>query len=357
MLNTRYLEKIKEKIETGENTLRSESANREFIRALRAGRADFCICYDGFGIVGDTIIVYEGPSKHLHIPAKIQGHHIKRVGAGALCGNENLLSLEIEEGIEEIGENAFAQCRNLQSLSLPGSLQLVEKGAFPERCGWKKISLTRRMSHSMYEQLVREGIALSDRRTLIDRKGLSEIGLEKFYKLTGMFANGAVMISESMGLLFCEYDNQWQILSLNGTPVVASEDAGVRYKIESGVQEPFSEEAEIHNDRMVRQERKLKPKPGRVQLAIVDCPNVRRIQGDCLVPIQILSGLAFWQSVRKVIVDGNDYYVYRREYLTSNANCPFFVENADVFTESGRLRDGEEKSLIMKKYIFLSMFE
>ena len=88
------------------------------------------------------------PNTHIVIPAVHGGKRVSAVGAGAFRGNAKITrvtflgtpenqSFKIDSrhypfmnGIETIGEQAFAGCLSLESVSLPSSLKTIGNGAF-----------------------------------------------------------------------------------------------------------------------------------------------------------------------------------------------------------------------------------
>ena len=96
---------------------------------------------------------YSGSDDKLVVPAKVKGRPVAKVAKDALssgvgnlreltlpstvreigCGAISAYSLEkldLGDGLEVIGDGAFAQCANLRELELPDSLQVIGRGAF-----------------------------------------------------------------------------------------------------------------------------------------------------------------------------------------------------------------------------------
>ncbi|MGI6594056.1 MAG: leucine-rich repeat protein [Christensenellales bacterium] len=68
----------------------------------------------------------------LFIPSKINGILIKKIGDSAF-ENTSIISLFIENQIEELGQYSFYKCLKLSSVQLPESLKFIGKSAF-ENC-------------------------------------------------------------------------------------------------------------------------------------------------------------------------------------------------------------------------------
>lgn len=70
----------------------------------------------------------------LVIPATLRGLPVVAVSDDAFRGEEQLISVTIEEGIQSIGSNAFAYCEGLEKVILPVNMISVGEGVF-SNCG------------------------------------------------------------------------------------------------------------------------------------------------------------------------------------------------------------------------------
>lgn len=52
------------------------------------------------------------------------------IGNSAICGCSNLISVELNEGLEDIGNNAFSAYSSLTSITLPSTLKYIRYRAF-----------------------------------------------------------------------------------------------------------------------------------------------------------------------------------------------------------------------------------
>ena len=88
----------------------------------------FSIESDGFA----TVKGYEGNPKTLKIPATTpEGVAVKYIGESAFGGHaSNLEKVVIPEGVEAIGDYAFANAPNLSRVVLPSTLKSIGRGAF-----------------------------------------------------------------------------------------------------------------------------------------------------------------------------------------------------------------------------------
>lgn len=98
-------------------------------QAAQAGDFAYEVNEDGKGV---TITGYQGNGGALTIPAELAGKKVTDIGENAFAYSvgENLTSVTIEEGVETIGNSAFADCGNLESVRIPGSVKKIGSSAF-----------------------------------------------------------------------------------------------------------------------------------------------------------------------------------------------------------------------------------
>ena len=64
------------------------------------------------------------------IPGTIAGYKVKAIGEGAFKNNTDLVTVKIEEGVEEIREEAFYGCSSIKTVHFPGTLNRMDKTSF-----------------------------------------------------------------------------------------------------------------------------------------------------------------------------------------------------------------------------------
>lgn len=64
------------------------------------------------------------------IPGTIAGYKVKAIGEGAFKNNTDLVTVKIEEGVEEIREKAFYGCSSLTAVYFPGTINRTDKTSF-----------------------------------------------------------------------------------------------------------------------------------------------------------------------------------------------------------------------------------
>lgn len=85
-----------------------------------------------------TVFVYDEESSKILVPMDVTHVRVasmRKIADGAFEVREELMIVELSEGLEVIGEHAFASCPRLkQVLSLPSTLKVIGNGAFAS-CG------------------------------------------------------------------------------------------------------------------------------------------------------------------------------------------------------------------------------
>ena len=72
---------------------------------------------------------YESSSIDVHIPTEIGGFSITGISNAAFKGNNDVWFLEVPDGVNYIGKEAFADCSKLQTITLPNTLQYIGEDA------------------------------------------------------------------------------------------------------------------------------------------------------------------------------------------------------------------------------------
>ena len=81
---------------------------------------------------GEYVVItgYNGTSTDVVIPSEIKGYSVLIVDENAFKDCNNLISVDIQSGITNIGKGAFSGCSNLESVSIPRSMIAIDEQAF-----------------------------------------------------------------------------------------------------------------------------------------------------------------------------------------------------------------------------------
>ena len=80
-----------------------------------------------------TITDYEGISKVVTIPPKIEGRTVTKIGEDAFYGCTGVKKVTIPNSVTEIGSGAFSGCTGLTEISVPRETN-CSPNAFPGGC-------------------------------------------------------------------------------------------------------------------------------------------------------------------------------------------------------------------------------
>ncbi len=86
---------------------------------------------------------------------------LKNIGNSAFC-DSGLEVVVIPDGVEQIGDNAFANCKNLNEIVIPASVKRIGKNVFRECTKLTKITTSVRLNQSMFGYTVLERLEAND---------------------------------------------------------------------------------------------------------------------------------------------------------------------------------------------------
>lgn len=111
-----------------------------FIRGTDTLDAKFVFSIDDEGYV--TLKGYSGDPRTLEIPATFDGAPLRYIDTHAFGGHESsLVKVIIPEGVEVIGDYAFANAPELKTVKLPTTLKKIGRGAFSNCARLQNIEL------------------------------------------------------------------------------------------------------------------------------------------------------------------------------------------------------------------------
>ena len=118
-----------------------------------------------------TVTDYRGTHSQVHVPARIEGLAVRAVEKKAFLSRKNLRKVVLPEGLEEVGDWAFAYCTNLESVWLPKKRLKLGNRVFMECPGIRRI-YTYEMTGSEIENSQSKGSACPASANLTDRKSV-----------------------------------------------------------------------------------------------------------------------------------------------------------------------------------------
>ena len=292
----------------------------------------------------DTLIRYVGNGTEEMIPSRAGTLMLRTVGAGAVVA-PNAGRLTIAEGYTSLKNQAIISCAKDARLELPASLQTVSTGFAP--AGRIRDIILRRYSDPEEWRLLREtGLPCGEGRRLLvyaqtDGTSLALAGLV-------MVAVGRPMAEahEDMCMLL-EYSNNRSIFNtgpcydLTGNRTQADEYAVVMRMIRDGKTGWRHPEAERRSDLRIRAGQLLPTEPEKLTVAEAETGKAKTRPDGCHeLDIRVTTHMLMAPALRPVVLNGRRYFIYSRQYLTSNPECPYMREDMGVFSEEeGLLTD------------------
>ncbi|ERJ11880.1 leucine-rich repeat domain-containing protein [Haloplasma contractile] len=103
---------------------------------VKTGQSPYSVSYESV-----TIHNYNGNEKEVIIPSTINGAKVKRIGASAFSGNEQIEYIKIPHGVEYIETSAFENMPRLQTVELPDTITYIGDRAFSFNPNLTKVSV------------------------------------------------------------------------------------------------------------------------------------------------------------------------------------------------------------------------
>ncbi len=319
-----------------------------------------------------VIVSYQGTEKEIEIPSRLADSNINQIGIGAFMDDENLREVIIPETVEVIKEKAFFNDDNLRKIVMNRPVTEVGERAFDacERIDFIRIKFCE-IDIAAYNSLKNSSLKTTNNtylaRSMPDKyipKGLIE----------SMGYKPAVYIPEDVDYLYHTFYSEISEKSIvdagscinsniscyglefkEGVSNISEEQNFINHKDKKEVSCNIIPKGEEKNDVCIRDEVDLNNYLSKVLLFILD-DNETIVKGNkCYITYNIHCGFYFWQTSQKVIINGKDYYIYVRKYLSSNPNMPYVKEDVAIFHNDTYVTDEVEAKQVYGKYRLLSI--
>ncbi len=315
-----------------------------------------------YAAIDGVLLSYTGKEASLRLPVKLADMRIRTVGRGAVMESEALQQVVVPQGVEHIGELAFARCGSLADAYLPYTAKTVGKDAF---FGCRKL-----VSLFIY------GITLSEQQYSDLRAASARVNGSEY--LASVFPSAGIVqdavnatearpanaVPKDIARLFTT-----QSLKDEGGASSLERDldgfgfsSPERYATERDAFTALLADrrscrpdaaSEEKNDQFVKTEKYPEIKKTAVFTfsdAGTEARNgVREITGEIRI------GYHFWQSKVPVAHDGKTYYIYRRHYLCAEPGLNYIRRDVGVFTAGGCVVNKWEAQEVYAKYKLLSI--
>ena len=320
---------------------------------------------DEYAVLDGVILNYSGREQSLKIPDTIGDMTVTQIGDGAFMETE-LEAVMIPETVKRIGENAF-EYSPLVNVYLPATVEKIEDRAFMPRgdedCLRNIVVYGQRLSASDYNELKLGSIPVNKGHYMA--MSYVKIGaLEQAVGAAGIGFASYLPVEAKNYYTFHSKDSKSGANPLAGVVERISSDAEQdcrRETEESAFMKlicrktaPYSiAAAEVKNDDHMR--KKTYPSIKKTAIVCYDDSKTRSKGDTYVLDLQLKIGYHFWQSFVPVSASGKQYYIYRRNYLTSDEALPYIRRDVAVFTEKGLVKNREEALAVYGKYKFLSL--
>jgi hypothetical protein len=324
---------------------------------------------DKYVILDETLLSISDSSDPLVIPSEVNGHPIKRIGSGLYAG-ENIKTILISEGIEEIGERAFTNCKSLEKVILPESLKIFGDFCFDtgERDRDPATFLIKRvLSKEDYENIKNNSIPVLEGGARLLTPGHASLPeFAEIYKGMGLCGVPRRLDKDMRALnIYRKIDKKGNVHEVEeipfvGTPFIRkkAEDykkpfmlCYVQKLLGNSLKYPYDDKSEREHERNVQVENKRKPSIA--TLTLFDENGAVEKDGRVSATFQMKSGLVFFGSLTKVVYKGKDYYVYRENFIQPSYQEIDYVATdyfGFVVDSEGNVADEEVSKAVTVKY-------
>ena len=313
---------------------------------------------DGCLISDDTLLSYRKTGKEIHLPPQNpELFHIRRIGAGALMNDRTVKSIHINEGISEIGPNAFSGCVDLEYITFPQSARYISPTAFTNTKKLTALSFYVSISEEKYQEIKKNSILLTNGEYILDPMILDNDLRKQIFSFVPVARWEIFPIEHAMGYFLSEsivytftsdFDKREDVKK----HYLHNEDAAIRYWISEGERSYQIDDvtySEDLNDGNVY----MKKRPSNtafvfLAMAFPAKENKRRVR------IVIRRKKYFYHKIYRVSVDGKAFYMCFRCYFCNKK--PVYIKDDSligIYSERGRVMESDPYyKEVIKKFNF-----
>lgn len=316
--------------------------------------------------IDNVLLSCNDPSvgEDVEIPEMLGENKIISIGDGAYFGSWCMERLIIPETIEKIGESSFEKSKSLTEIIMKKLPKSIGNRAFAECPYLEKITVNNcKISHDDYLVLKNNCIAATNRH-FVARK-IPEFVLKSGI-LNALDYKGSEFIPDNIDILYCQLHKEalYQLIDEREKMKMAIDFVGglrrgteltnfITNKEKYSELSNYVEKTEENMDCYVRDSKDLHKKVNKVALCILNDKETK-IQGDeCIISYNIQIGCYYWQTAYKVVVDKKTYYIYVRNYLSSNPEFKYIKDVKCVVCNDNIVRDEDEIQKVYSKFKWL----
>lgn len=323
---------------------------------------------ENYAIADDVILSYVGKENKVVISASCDGNPIKKIGAGAFCGNERITDISIEEGIESIGEKAFSMMPKLEKIHLPATVEQMEEDSFSvEKWDMEEslrlVTIERYLTDEELHKIQNTGLLMADGRYLMLKKHEDIVCLDMLYKSIDCRVQYPVMLTSDMEKIFrLENGKRTIAFDFYSQDKWTNEEDAFLERISRDSAGPSNKLAEEVNDTLAKRGSEVKLQKTGILLLQADGihkENSGKYEGLWKATFEYHFGYFFWQGFQKICIHGEYYYVYIKKFINPDEGCPYIrmdrKMDIQVYDKSGLVREKETIDRIYGRYKLLTM--
>ena len=323
---------------------------------------------DKYSIIDSTLITINHEERKLTIPADVNGHRIKRIGAGIYLYN-GVETIELSEGIEEISKMFFPVNTGFKKMILPSSLKQVKHSAFVNffKHSFDEIYLNRVLTQTDYDTIYNNSILLADGKThLLNPSHRNMECFSSIYNGIGLERIPLYISKEMNSIYISRLNSDIEERPFWGNEIIRKDGLDhfkdfklilARYLIKNKPKVYHDVKSEIIHDTNLQENRTITHQDVLV-LTEFNEDDVHKTEDKINVRFHIVGGTIFFGNIINVVYQGKEYYIYRENYLKSSGGKET-VNIQDylgfVFDSEGRIPDRQTIIGVTSKYKLLSM--
>ena len=328
-----------------------------------------------FVVLDDTILFYKGSATKVVVPSSIDGNPIRRIGDGAFCENANIKSIEISEGIEEIGLFSMAMMPKLSYLKLPDTIKKLDNTVVKQDYRLPQIDVEWNISDDEYKKLMDNSFYDSEGFRVIgldyrDIKMMEMFGEYGLFLQTFVYVRPIHRVEKEVKRLFVELRSPDGVK--DDFPIVTSfdmcgGDSGISYEEDildkiAGIKDgtyvnPENAASEEAKGKYIKEGRK--PDIGYSLIPCFREENVTKTASGYRVKIEVLMGKAYYYAVRPLYYRGKRYFSIEKYYVcrdyisgekppyTSEGVLHFRYDDGSRVTDPGLCKSLEKKCRLL----------
>ena len=162
---------------------------------------------EDFEVVDHILVKYNGPGGNISIPTNVE-----KINPNVFLNNTKLTTVNIQEGVFEICDNAFDGCIHIQKVHFPTTLRTIGKGAFNNCLKMKELNLPKGLTTigegafygcSSFEKVtIPKSVAVLERAVFADCTNIRSFSVESG-NYSYVADDGVLYTSDSKVLIAC----------------------------------------------------------------------------------------------------------------------------------------------------------